>query len=232
MAMEADVSSLQWAQLLVALGLVLLTTRRALPALILRRRPESLACTFLGPEDEKRILDGSPVLQEAVDRLKRLHFFLLGVKVEKMPLWGGRFSEVALAARDQSSFASIVLQPFGAPASVYFYTPLSPGSMAFTRDFAGGAQAESPGLSVRNVPNEELEAVHRAHQERVAALRAQGYAADLRPSQAGRIAATRAFYASPYYRRLSAGRDHLMALSCAASLALLLWAALSPLLGT
>ena len=225
-------SSLEWAQLLVAAGLVLLTVRRALPALILRWHPESLACTFLGPEEEGRILDSSPVLQEAIDRMKSLHYFLLGVKVEKMPLWGGRFSEVALAARDQSAFASIVLQPFGAPASLYFYTPVSAGGMAFTRDFAGGAQAESPGLSVRNVPSEELEVVHRAHQERVAALRAQGHVPDLRPTQAGRIAATRDFYASPYYRRVSAGRDRLMALSCAASLALLLWAGLSPLVGS
>lgn len=223
-------SSLQWAQLLVALGLVLLTIRRALPALILRWHPESLTCTFLGPEEEGRILESSPALQEAIDRLKRLHYFLLGVNVEKMPLWGGRFSEVALAARDRSAFASIVLQPFGAPSSIYFYTPVSAGGMAFTRDFAGGAEAESPGLSVRNVPSEDIEFVHGAHQERVAALRVQGYGPDLRPSQAGRIAATHAFYASPYYRRLSEGRDRLMALSCAASLALLLWAALSPLL--
>jgi hypothetical protein len=66
----------------------------------------------------------------------------------------------------------------------------------------------------------------------MAALRAQGYASEVRPSQAGRIAATHAFYASAYYRRLSAGRDRLMALSCAASIALMLWAGLSPLLGS
>jgi hypothetical protein len=225
-------SAIEWAQLLVALGLVLLTFHRALPALILRWHPESLACRFLGPEEEGPILDGSPLLQELIDRAKRLHYSLLGVKVEKMPLWGGRFSEVTLAARDQSAFASIVLHPFGAPASLYFYTPLSAGGMAFTRDFAGGAQIESPGLSVANVPSEELEVVHQAHQQRVAALRAQGYASEVRPSQAGRIAATHAFYASAYYRRLSAGRDRLMALSCAASIALMLWAGLSPLLGS
>src|SRR3972149_1448205 len=101
----------------VALALVLLTGRRALPALLMRLRPELMRCWFLPADQEAQVLGDSPALVDCLERLKRLHYFLLGVKVEKLPLWGPEYREVALAARDHSAFASIVLQPFGAPAS-------------------------------------------------------------------------------------------------------------------
>lgn len=223
-------SHLEIALVCLATGLVLLTGQRVLPGLVVLMRPARLRCWFLDADQEAKVLGSSPLLEECLQRLKAQRFFLVGVKAEKLPLWGRQVQEVALAARDRSAFASIVLQPFGAPASIYLYTPLAGGGMAFTRDFAGGGEAERDRLSVRNLPTEDLELLVRDHRARVDALRARGAVPDVRPSQAGRIQATRAFYASRFFRR-----DALPGLlpglaSFALSIVLLLWAVVAPFL--
>ena len=222
-------SQLDLTLVIVALALVLLTGRSALPALLLRVRPGMLRCWFLAPDQEAKVLEDSPALVDSLDRLKRLHYFLLGVKVEKLPLWGQSYREVALAARDHSAFASIVLQTFGAPASVYLYTPLRGGGMVFTRDFAGGAQVDDEQVSVRNVPTEDLERLAADHHERVEGMRRRGAVLDVRASQAGRQEATRTFYASSYFRKMSAPFLFPALLSFGASVGLLLWAVFAPL---
>jgi len=223
-------SQLEWAPLVVALALVVLTGRRALPALLLRLRPELMRCWFLSADQEAQVLGDSPALVDSLERLKRLHYFLLGVKVEKLPVWGPEYREVALAARDHSAFASIVLQPFGAPACVYLYTPLRGGGMVFTRDYAGGAQVDDKSLSVRNVPTEDLERLARAHHDRVEDMLRRGRELEVRATQAGRQQATHSFYASHYYRKTST-RFLLPALfSFCAAVGLFLWAIFAPLL--
>jgi hypothetical protein len=222
---------LETARIVLALLLALLTGRNAIPRIALRLRPDRIRCWFLPSGEEATLLERSPALLDGVERLKRLHYFLIGVKVEKLPLWGRRFTEVALAARDQSAFASIVLQPFGAPASLYFYTPLMGGGMVFTRDYAAGGEVESAKVSVRDVSSEDIEVVHHAHQDRVAALRARGLMPEIRPSQAGRIAATHAFYASAYFRRRSLRLDLPAWFSFAGSMVLMAWALLAPAFG-
>jgi hypothetical protein len=214
----------------VALGLVFLTGRSALPGLLVVISPSRLRTWFLDADQEADALGASPLLEECLQGLKAQYFFLLGVKAEKLPLWGREGREVALAARDRSAFASIVLQPFGAPSSVYLYTPLAGGGMVFTRDCAGGPQAESDQLSIRNVPTENLVKLVGDHRARVEAMRERGSVLDLRPSQAGRLDATRAFYASEYFRR--AAIPHLIPglAGFIVSLILLLWAVLAPLL--
>jgi hypothetical protein len=224
------VSFLEIALVGIAVGLVLLTGRSALPSLFLLMRPARLRCWFLDSGQEAEVLSASPALDECLQRLKAQHFFLLGVKVEKLPLWGQLYREVALAARDHSAFASVVLHPFGAPASVYLHTPLAGGGMAFTRDFGGGAQAEGDRLSVRNVPTEDLELLVREHRARVQSMQERGVLIDLRPSQAGRLAATRAFYASDYFRRVAAARLIPTLAGFGLSIILLLWAILTPYL--
>jgi len=223
-------SQLELALLVVALALVLLTGRRALPALLMRIRPAKMRCWFLPADQEARVLGDSPVLVESLERLKRLHYFLLGVKVEKLPVWGPEYREVALAARDHTAFASIVLQSFGAPASVYFYTPLRGGGMVFTRDYAGGTQIEDEWLSVRNVPTEDLERLAGAHHARVEDMRRRGRELEVRATQAGRQQATHSFYASRYYRKASTPVLLPTLLSFCASVGLLLWAVFAPLL--
>jgi len=224
------VSPLQVALVCVAIWLVLLTGRSVLPGLLVVVRPSRLRTWFLDPEQEEEALGASPLLEECLQRLKAKYFFLLGIKAEKLPLWGKEYREVALAARDHSAFASIVLQPFGAPASMYLYTPLAGGGMIFTRDYAGGPQAESDRLSVRNVPAADPEKLVSEHRARVEAMRQRGVALDVRPSQAGRLDATRTFYASEYFRR--AAMPHVIPglAGFVLSLVLLLWAVLAPLL--
>ena len=223
-------SQLELALLFVALALVLLTGRRAIPALLMRIRPGMMRCWFLPPDQEAQVLGDSPALVDSLERLKRLHYFLLGVKVEKLPLWGPECREVALAARDHSAFASIVLQPFGAPASVYLYTPLRGGGMVFTRDYAGGAQVDDEWLSVRNVPTEDRERLAAAHHDRVEDMLRRGRDLEVRATQAGRQQATHSFYASGYYRKTSTPFLLPGLLSFCASIGLLLWAVLAPLL--
>jgi hypothetical protein len=223
-------SHLELALVCVATGLVLLTGRSILPALLLLIRPTLLRCWFLDADQEAECLGASPALEDCLQRFKAQHFFLLGVKAEKLPLWGREEREVALAARDHSAFASIVLQPFGAPASIYLYTPLGKGGMVFTRDYAGGAQTENGQLSVRNVPTEDIEQLVRDHHARVAGMQERGAVLDLRSSQAGRLDATRAFYASEYFRRTAIIHIIPGAASFVVSLALLLWAVLAPFL--
>jgi hypothetical protein len=222
----------QWelALLLVALALVLLTGRRALPALLLRIRPGMLRCWFLESEQEAKVLEGSPALVDSLERLKRLRYFLLGVKVEKLPLWGPEYREVALAARDHSAFASIVLLTYGAPASTYLYTPLRGGGMVFTRDYAGGSQVDDELFSVRSIPTEDLERLAGAHHERVEDMRRRGAVLEVRATQAGRQAATRAFYASSYFRKTNMPSLLPALLTFSASVALLLWAICAPFL--
>jgi hypothetical protein len=228
--MGTTVNPLELALVCVALGLVLLTGQSVLPGLLVVISPSRLRARFVDPEQEASALSGSPLLEECLQRLKALRFFLLGVKAEKLPLWGREDREVALAARDGSAFASIVLQPFGAPSSVYLYTPLAGGGMVFTRDYAGGPQAEGDRLSVRNVPTEDLEKLVGDHRARVEAMRQRGAALDLRSSQAGRLDATRAFYASTYFRRLATPQIIPGLAGFILSLILLLWAVLAPLL--
>jgi len=223
-------SPLELALVCVAGGLVLLTGRSVLPGLLVVIRPSQLRCWFLDADHEVKVLGGSPLLEECLQRLKAQHFFLLGVKVEKLPLWGQVEREVALAARDQMAFASIVLHPFGAPASVYLYTPLAGGGMVFTRDYAGGPQAESTRLSVHNVPTEDLEKLVGDHRARVDAQQERGAALDLRASQAGRLDATRAFYASRYFRHAAMPRIIPGLVSLVVSLVLLFWTILAPFL--
>jgi hypothetical protein len=223
-------TSLEVALVCVAFLLVLLTGRSILPGLLVVLRPSQLRCWFLDADHEAEALGGSPLLEECLQRLKAQRFFLLGVKLEKLPLWGQVEREVALAARDHTAFASIVLHPFGAPASVYLYTPLVGGGMVFTRDHAGGPQAESDQLSVRNVATEDLEKLVGEHRARVGARQEKGAALDLRPSLAGRLDATRAFYASKYFRRAAIPRIIPGLVGFIVSLILLTWAVLAPLL--
>jgi hypothetical protein len=224
-------SQLEMILVVVALALVLLTGRGALPALLMRVRPGMLRCWFLAADLEATVLEGSPALMEFLERLKRVRYFLLGVKVEKLPLWGQEYREVALAARDQSAFASIVLHTYGAPASVYLYTPLQGGGMVFTRDYAGGPQVDEDRLSVRNIPTGDLERLAGAHHERVEEMRLRGADLEVRATQAGRVEATRAFYASSYFRKASTPILIPALLSFSASVGLLLWAIFAPILG-
>ncbi len=214
----------------MALALVLLTGRRALPPLLMRIRPGMLRCWFLPADQETKVLGDSPALVESLDRLKRLHYFLLGVKVERLPWWGPEFREVALAARDHTAFASIVLQPFGAPASVYLYTPLRGGGMVFTRDYAGDLRSRMngcrSGMSLRRTWSDWPARIMIALKTCVAA----GGNSTSGPRRRDGCRRTNPSTPPSYCRKTSTRFLLPPLLSLCASVGLLLWAVLAPLL--
>jgi hypothetical protein len=133
--------------------------------------------------------------------LQELGFSLLGVKLEKLPLWGGTYREVALASEEAEAYASIGLRKDGRPRGLYFYTPLRDAGMVFTRNRALGGEAESERLSVKNVPTQNFKEILDSHQQRLRVLKERGLVPSVGLSQQARIEATRAFYASGYARR-------------------------------
>jgi len=187
--------------ILLALALVALAGRRALPLLLFSFDPGSLRVWFDDTQQSAALVSRSAALRDLVAALKSLGFLPLGLKLEKLPLGGPAYREVALASGERSTFASIVLARSGEPASFYFYTPFEDGGMVFTRNFAFGREAEAPPISVRNLPGGSPEQVLAAHAGRVRDFEARGLRPSASCSQQGRLDATRAFYASNYARR-------------------------------
>jgi hypothetical protein len=186
---------------LFAFILVCLAARRALPLLLFSLSPRSLRVWFDNAQEVPRPNAQSASLNDLTNKVRDLGFVPLGLKIEKLPLWGPAFREVALGSSEHAAFASIVLRPTGEPASFYFYTPFEDGGMVFTRNFAYGRETERPPISVRNIPGGEPQQVLAAHEDRVRAFQARGMRPSAPCSQQGRIDATRAFYASPYARK-------------------------------
>jgi hypothetical protein len=186
---------------LLAFALVCVAARRALPLLLFSLSPRSLRVWFDDAQQLPWLLARSAALGDLAEEVRALGFVPLGLKIERLPLWGPAYREVALASSEHTAFASIVLHPSGEPASLYFYTPFEDGGMVFTRNFAYGREAERPPISVRNVPGGEPQQVLSAHEDRVRAFQSRGMRPSAPCSQQGRIDATRAFYASPYARK-------------------------------
>ncbi len=185
----------------LALVLVFLAGRRALPLLLFSLDPRLLRVWFDDAGATASLISRSASLRDLVGALKSLGFLPLGLKVEKLPLGGPAYREVSLASEERLAFASIVLAPSGDPASFYFYTPFENGGLVFTRNFSFGLEAEAPPVSVRNVPGGVPGQMLAVHTDRVRDFQARGMKPTGLYTQQGRIDATRAFYASRYARR-------------------------------
>jgi hypothetical protein len=181
--------------------LVCLAARRALPLLLFSLFPRSLRVWFDNAQQVPWLVAQSASMNDLTQKVRALGFVPLGLKIEKLPLWGPAYREVALGSSEHAAFASIVLHPSGEPASFYFFTPFEDGGMVFTRNFAYGRETESPPISVRNIPGGEPQQVLAAHEDRVRTFQERGMRPSAPCSQQGRIDATRAFYASPYARK-------------------------------
>lgn len=185
----------------LALVLVVLTGRRALPLLLFSLDPRTIRVWFDDPLQTASLLAHSSALRGLVATLKSLGFLSLGLKIERLPLGGPAYRELTLASGERSTFASIVLHPTGEPASLYLYTPLEGGGMVFTRNFGFGREAEGAALSVRNVPGGPPEEICAVHDSRVEEFKGRGLIPSSGYDQQRRIEATRAFYASSYARQ-------------------------------
>jgi hypothetical protein len=188
------------AMVLLAL-LVLLTGVEAIPIFVFFFRPGAMRLSFDDALAGNERIAKSPVLQEWLIRLQDLGFVLMGVKVERLPLWGRAYREAALVSLSDETYASIVLHPNGRPVSLYFYTPFQDGGMVFTRNFSFAPQMETERISVRNIPGDDFKAALASHVSRVGAFKEKGLTPLAGQSPQARIEATQAFYASEYSRR-------------------------------
>lgn len=181
--------------------LLLFDTFKLLPVLVLFVWPARVRSTF---DDAmlSTIFNGEDsALDRLVEDFKVLGFSPIGLKLERMPLWGPTFREVSLVSESSRAYASIILHPDSSPASKYCYTPFKDGGMVFTRDFAAGQEAESERLSVKNLPEASVADLVGSHLQRVDLLCGRGMTPSVNGSREARIAATTSFYSSEYARR-------------------------------
>ena len=205
--------------------LVFLTGKDALPILAFVLKPDAMRYSFDDSFAGQELISKSGELQDWVRRLQELGFFLLGVKAEKLPLWGPAYREAALASRESETYASIVLHRNGKPASLYFYTPFRDGGMVFTRNHAFAPEAEGERVSVQNVPVQDFKEILDNHEQRLRIFKESGLAPMPGYNQQARIEATRAFYESDYSRRHGRYLMSPNVLGFGVSLLLLLYAA-------
>ena len=191
-----------WGAALLAVVLAVWTGWRAVPLLVFALAPWRVRYWFLDADAASRITAASPSAQTQLEALRALGFTPLGVKVEKV-LWRQAGREVDLVSAEAETYAAIVLTRDGRALSVYFYTPLADGGLVFTRAESSLPVMEGRNTSVKNVAG-GLDKQLASHRLRLRAFRHQGLKTAVTPSQAGRLAATRMYYASTYARR--AGR--------------------------
>ena len=187
--------------IMVVVG-ILISSIDALPLLVLALWPTQIRSAFDDVALTQLAARENPSLQALIDTLRQMGFTMLGVKVERQPLWGRSYREVDLASKPLQTYASIVLHPDSSPASFYCYTPFQDGGMVFTRDFEQGMEAEGDRLSVRNVVSPNLSEIVEDHVSRVQSMQQRGLLPVVGGSQQSRLEATHAFYASDYARAL------------------------------
>lgn len=187
--------------LFIAVVLVVITGRTAIPLMLFLFQPHIMRFGFLEDAEGERLRAKSPQLMQWISDLEKCGFRYLGIKIEKMPFWGGTFREVAFTSASEEAFAAIVLRPDRNPASVYYYSPLTDGGMVFTRNGEYGREAESEGISVINIPTDDFGYLLEAHRQRLQAFKTRGFSVNASFDRPGRIKATETFYASTYARQ-------------------------------
>jgi len=209
------------------LFLLIVTGISAIPTIIFVLDPDSMRYSFDDPAEEQDRLSRSADLREWTARLRDMGFSLLGVKAERLPLWGRAYREAALVSRAADTYASIVLDPANSPASLYFYTPLENGGMVFTRNHPHGRETETETVTVKNIPSQDFREVFDSHEKRLRVFLDKGWRPLIGSGQQARIEATRVFYKSSYARQpvlyLSSSGIPVFIVSVVSILALVVW---------
>jgi hypothetical protein len=190
-------SILMWA----GLTLVLIKGWSALPLIIYALNPTSIRSRFLNDAAAQKMLDAHPLQMETVAELKEMGFVLLGVRGEKLPLWGMEIPGISLALNEAHTYASVLFSAREKPVGIYFFTPLKDGGMVFTRNQAHQPEIETGHESVKNVVGVSALAVYAVHLSRLRALSLPESAFfDVHDKEA-RHAAAKLFYATVYGRQ-------------------------------
>ncbi len=188
--------------LLVAIALAAFAVLRVLPLLLMVVDPRRMRCWFGEASEREELLSRSEVLRSRLKELESLGFSRLGLKKEKLPLWGKAGWEMATACHGANAFASVVLTETGDPYIVYFYTLFPEGAFVYTRQQSSLPQLESQDISVKNIPSLNLDELFRSHAERVEGFQRQGRHPLAAGSPESRIEATYRFYESGFARKI------------------------------
>jgi hypothetical protein len=189
--------------LALAVLIVLHQGWKLLPSSVLFLFPSAVCSHFSTSEKEQGPVMRNRMTSSLSARLVSLGFRYLGVKSEHGPLWSPVVRELLFASPHRQAFASITGQ-----ASVprfYFYTPCLGGRVLLTSN-AGQWQVAEEGFVRQFVLSEQPEEVLAAHQQRLDALRQQGWKPFHAYTRTSSIAATDMFYASPASRRVLRAR--------------------------
>ncbi len=188
-----------WIVFVVALFLAIYTGAQAIPLFVLMFAPRLLKFWFIDPIESQRRISASASAREKIDQLRELSFSPLGIKGERI-LWQAPVYEVALTNPEKDTFASIILGPGDKALGVYLYTALSGGGIVFTRAMSRQPQMEKAGISVKNIPNNDLTTMLASHSQRIREFKHQRITPLSVRDQAARIEATYLFYGSAYFK--------------------------------
>ena len=187
--------------LLIALaGLMLLyQIWKHLPGSALFLFPSAICSQFSTSEREQGPVTRNRMTSRLSAQFVSLGFRYLGVKSEYAPLWSPPVQELVFASPHRQAFASITGQ--GSVPRFYFYTPCLGGLVLLTAN-AGQWQIVEDGFVRQSFLSEQPEEVLAAHQQRLDALRQQGWEPFHAYTRTSRIAATDMFYAAPASQRM------------------------------
>jgi hypothetical protein len=176
---------------------------RHLPGSVLFLFPSAIRSQFSTSEREQGPVTRNRMTSSLSAQLVSLGFRYLGVKSEYAPLWFPVTRELVFASPHRRAFASITGQ--GSVPRFYFYTPCLGGRVLLTAN-AGQWRIVEDGFVRHFVLSEQPEEVLAAHQQRLDALRRQGWEPFHAYTRTSRIAATEMFYATSASRRMLRSR--------------------------
>ena len=153
--------------LLAAISILFFTGWVALPLIFFAFFPDSIRSWFLTDSESLNIQNANLLPMETVAELTKLGFVWLGVRVEKLPLWGVKLPAIALAHPQSHTYASVLLLAQKKPVGVYFFTPFKKGGMVFTRNQTHQPEFNSASESVKNMAGLPLSQVFGAHLSRL-----------------------------------------------------------------
>ena len=139
-----------------------------------------------------KMMNKAEVRRMASD-MEHLGFHLIGTKVERLPLWGGKLRELSLASTDLLAFASIYVSR--SKPIYYFYTPFSGGGVVLTANDLF-RKVKGPDFIQTVVPYSNPEKVLAEHQEHVQGFINKGLIPFQQYTGETRVEATYHYYSS------------------------------------
>lgn len=171
-----------------------------IPVLIYTRDPATIRSWFTEPAETGRVIARRKGVQHQVQRLQRLGFTPLGVKIDNFPLWADKAKKLMLVSQEADAFASISLNGITS-GMIYFFTPFLDGGFVLTASRSWFPDAEQDGVSVKTVPLDDLRGLLHAHEQRLAAFKANRRLPKVAATEESSLEGDWLFYHSAYCRR-------------------------------